>query len=65
MGLVRWTTEEITRHQPRVSARWRAEVQRTDPRAIRATITCSCCRLPVTSCEIGAVFSAAAAEIRT
>jgi hypothetical protein len=65
MGLVRWTTDEITRHHSRVGARWWAEVQRTDPRAIRATITCSCCRLPVTSCEIGADFSAADSAIRT
>jgi hypothetical protein len=61
LGVVRWTTEEITRQQLRVSARWRAEVQRTDPRGIRATLTCSCCQLPVTSCEIGAVFSRRAA----
>jgi len=61
IGMVRWTTEEITSHQLRVSARWRAEVQRTDPRGIRATVTCSCCRAPVTSCEIGAVFAARAA----
>ena len=61
IGMVRWTTDEITRHQPRVEARWSAEVQRTNPNAIRATITCSCCHLPVTSCEIGAVFAAPAA----
>jgi hypothetical protein len=61
IGLVRWTTDEITRHQVRVSARWRAEVQRTDPRGIRATLTCNCCRMPLTSCEIGAVFGSRAA----
>jgi hypothetical protein len=56
LGVVRWTTDEITRHQVRVRARWLAEVRRTDPRAIRATLTCSCCKAPVTSCEIGTVF---------
>ena len=56
LGVVRWTTEEILRHQVRVGARWSAEVQRTDPRGIRATLTCSCCHSPVTSCDIGAVF---------
>lgn len=61
LGVVRWTTQEITRHQVRVSARWLAEVRRTDPRRIRATLTCSCCRAPVTSCEIGAVFFSLAA----
>ena len=61
IGVVRWTTDEITRHQVRVSARWRGEVQRTDPRGIRATLTCTCCHLPVTSCEIGAVFGSRAA----
>ena len=61
IGLVRWTTDDITRHQVRVSARWRGEVQRTDPRGIRASLTCTCCQLPVTSCEIGAVFGSRAA----
>ncbi len=61
IGLVRWTTDEITRSQIAVSARWRAEVQRTDPRGIRATLTCSCCRQPVTSCDIGADFADQAA----
>lgn len=56
LGVVRWTTEEITRHQLLVRSRWLAEVRRTDPRRIRATLTCSCCRQPVTSCDIGAVF---------
>jgi hypothetical protein len=56
LGVVRWTTDEITRHQLRVNAQWAAEVHRTDPRGIRATLTCSCCRVPVTSCDIGAVF---------
>lgn len=57
LGVVRWTTDEITRQQLLVSTRWRAEVQRVDPRRIRATLTCSCCQLPVTSCDIGAVFT--------
>ena len=57
LGVVRWTTEEITTRQLLVLARWRSEVQRTDPRGIRAQFTCSCCCLPVTSCEIGADFS--------
>lgn len=61
LGVVRWTTEEITRHQVTVSSRWLGEVRRTDPRGIRATLTCSCCRQPVTSCEIGTVFRAHAA----
>ncbi|HET6967649.1 MAG TPA: hypothetical protein VFI44_05200 [Ornithinibacter sp.] len=61
LGIVRWTTEEITRQQLRVGARWRTEVQRTDPRGIRATLTCSCCQSPVTSCEIGAVYAREAA----
>ena len=65
MGMVRWTTREITGQQLMVSARWRAEVQRTDPRRIRADVICSCCQLPVTSCEIGAVFLPAAALNRT
>ncbi len=56
LGVVRWTTDEIIRHQVRVSSRWRAEVSRTDPRGIRASLTCSCCHVPVTSCDIGAVF---------
>lgn len=56
LGVVRWSTTEITRHQLRVWSRWQAEVGRTDPRAIRASFTCSCCHTPVTSCEIGAVF---------
>lgn len=56
LGVVRWTTDEITRHQLRVNARWLGEVRRTDPRGIRATLTCSCCQVPVTSCDIGAVF---------
>lgn len=46
IGMVRWTTEETTRQHVRVSARWRAEVQRTDPRGIRATLPCTCCRAP-------------------
>ena len=58
LGLVRWTTTEITTGQLLVRARWRAEVARTDPRGIRATLTCSCCNAPVTSCDLGAVFSA-------
>ncbi len=61
LGVVRWTTDEITSHQLRVAARWRDEVQRTDPRGIRATLTCSCCHAPVTSCDIGAVFTRRAA----
>jgi hypothetical protein len=58
LGLVRWTTKEITTAQLRVRARWRAEVARTDPRGIRATLTCSCCNAPVTSCDLGTVFPA-------
>lgn len=61
LGVVRWTTDEITRHPLHVAARWYAEVQRTDPRAVRATFTCSCCRRPLTSCDLGAVFGAASA----
>ena len=61
LGVVRWTTDEITSHQLRVAARWRDEVQRTDPRGICATLTCSCCHAPVTSCDIGAVFTRRAA----
>lgn len=61
LGVVRWTTEEITRHPLAVGSRWYAEVRRTDPRAIRATMTCHCCHRPLTSCEIGAVFNPLAA----
>ncbi|GAA4411210.1 hypothetical protein GCM10023168_31790 [Fodinibacter luteus] len=61
LGVVRWTTEEITRQQLRVAVRWRDEVQRTEPRGIRASLTCTCCQLPVTSCDIGAVFAPSAA----
>lgn len=61
LGVVRWTTEEITTRQLLVLARWRSEVQRTDRRRIRAELTCSCCRLPVTSCDFGADFSQRAA----
>jgi hypothetical protein len=60
LGVVRWTTEEITRHPLAVGSRWYVEVRRIDPRAVRATMTCHCCRRPLTSCEIGAVFSAGA-----
>jgi len=58
LGLVRWTTKEITTAQLVVGARWRAEVARTDPRGIRATLICSCCNAPLTSCDLGAVYSA-------
>lgn len=56
LGIVRWTTREITTAQLVVRARWRAEVARTDPRGIRATLICSCCHAPVTSCDLGAVY---------
>lgn len=58
LGLVRWTTKEITTAQLVVGARWRVEVARTDPRGIRATLICSCCNAPLTSCDLGAVYSA-------
>lgn len=60
LGVVRWNTEEITRHPLQVGARWLTEVRRTDPRRVRANLTCACCHRPLTSCEIGAVFSAGA-----
>lgn len=61
LGVVRWTTVEITTRQLLVAARWRSEVERTDPRRIRAVLTCSCCRKPVTSCDLGADYARAAA----
>ena len=61
LGVVRWTTAEIVRQPLLVGSRWRSEVQRTDPAGVRATFTCACCEKPVTSCEIGADFWAAAA----
>lgn len=57
LGVVRWTTKEITSAQLLVAARWNDEVQRTNARGIRATLICSCCSQPVTSCDFGAVFT--------
>ncbi|WP_392544152.1 hypothetical protein [Oryzobacter telluris] len=61
LGVVRWTTADITTRQLLVEARWRSEVERTDPRRIRAHLTCSCCRAPLTSCDFGTDYGRAAA----
>lgn len=65
LGLVRWSTEDITLRPLLVAARWRREVERTDSRRIRADLRCTCCNLDPTSCDLGAVHAAPLARNRT